>query len=199
MIMELLELENIWKECDSKITENNLLNKEILRRILVNKPERKISWMKIRTLCNLFSPLVILIWLSFTKFQFNISMSFYIGLGLFLPVFILTYIWDWKYFTQIHHLDLTDATLNIKQCVARLEKYKLKVTQIRYMLMPIAITGLLFIFCQNFIFNIEFIVMILLIILVFFMSAYYRFKYSIKERFRILNKEIDEIEKLKMQ
>ena len=45
--MELLQLENIWKEFDKKITDNTLINKEILRRMLISKPERHLNWLKL--------------------------------------------------------------------------------------------------------------------------------------------------------
>ena len=44
--MELLELENIWKECNQKIADNNRINREILRRMLLHKPEKTINWIK---------------------------------------------------------------------------------------------------------------------------------------------------------
>jgi hypothetical protein len=194
--MELLELENIWKECDLKITEGNRINKEILKRVLISKPEKTIKWMKIRSGFNLLSPLILFAWMEITNYIFYFTSSFYIGLGLFLPVFILTYIWDWEYFLHIYNFDFSDTILNIKQNIVKLEKYKVKVTQIRYILMPIAITGLLFIFCQRLVFSLEFIIMILLILIVFIASAYYRFKYSISEKFRRLNKELEEIEQI---
>ena len=39
--MELTELQNIWQEYDKKISENTRLNKEILRLILLEKPQKK--------------------------------------------------------------------------------------------------------------------------------------------------------------
>jgi len=196
--MELQELENIWKECDRKVTENNRINKEILRKMLVHKPERIINWIEIKSGLNLLSPFILFALVTITNYQFHFISGFYIGWGLLIPVYIITYIWDLKYFLQIHNLDLSDTTLNIKKKITILEKHKVKVTQVRYMLIPIAITGLLLIFCPSFIFNIELIIMLLLIVVVFISSAYYRF-YSIRERFRILNKEIEEIERMEKE
>lgn len=62
--------------------------------------------------------------------------------------------------------------------------------------MPIAVVGIFFIFFHTFRINTDIIILILLIITVAVSSAYYRFKYSIRERFRILNKEIEEIERM---
>lgn len=59
--MELIELENIWKESDKKIAENTRLNKEILKRMLVVKPERRLNWMKIKAVYKVLSPIFLCI------------------------------------------------------------------------------------------------------------------------------------------
>ena len=46
--MELLELQNIWQEYDKKISENTRLNKEILRLMLISKPQKRLNWIKIK-------------------------------------------------------------------------------------------------------------------------------------------------------
>lgn len=194
--MELLELENLWKECDRKVAENNRLNKNILRKILLQKPEKTMNWMKIKSVLDLLSPLVFLIWISITDYHIIITSEFYIGLGLFIPVYIIVYQQDLKYFSKMRTLDLSDTTLNIKKKISILEKYKVKMTQIRFILMPIATIGVFLVFFRTFGLNVDFIIMIFLILVVYIASAYYRFKYSIKERFRILNKEIEEIERM---
>lgn len=194
--MELLELENIWKECNGKIADNNRINREILRRMLLSKPEKTISRMKIRSILTLFSPLILFIWITVTNYEFDITMWFYIGLGLFIPVYIITYIWELKYYLMMRDINLSDNTLSIKKKIAALEKYKIKLTKMRYMLMPIATIGVFLVFFRTFGVNTDFVVFILLMLIVAIVSAFYRFKYSIRERFRILNKEIEEIEQM---
>jgi hypothetical protein len=46
--MELAELQNIWQEYDKKLSENTRLNKEILRLILIEKPQRRLNWIRIK-------------------------------------------------------------------------------------------------------------------------------------------------------
>lgn len=192
--MELIELENIWKDYDKKVTDNTRLNKEILRRILLSKPERRINWIKIKAGFNVFSPVILFILLSIMNVQFQLTLSFYIGLSLFMIVYLLTYIWDIKYFLLIRKIDFSNAILTIKKTVAELEKYKIKTTRIKYVLMPFEIVGIFCMLIQKPIINKETIVLFALIILVFLSSIYYTFKFSIYERFRLLNREIAEVE-----
>ena len=57
--MELSELQNIWQEYDKKISENTRINKEILRLILLEKPRKRLNWIKIKAGTWLFSPVIV--------------------------------------------------------------------------------------------------------------------------------------------
>jgi len=199
--MELLELQNIWKEYDKKISENTRLNKEILRLMLLSKPQKRLSWIKIMAGLNIFSPILFIFLILVLNVQFSMTSNFYIGLGLFLPVYAITYIWDIRYFKLIRTIDFSMPVLSIKKVIAELEKYKIKTTRLRYLLMPFAMVGFLLMIIHKitFSFNLVSIIPLLLIILVFISSMYFTFKYSIYERFSKLNREIDDIEQLEKE
>ena len=194
--MELDELQNIWLQYDRKIIDNTHLNKEILKRMLMSKPEKRLNWIKIKAGFNVLSPAILILLIKVMDMKFSLTSSFYIGLSLFLILFIINYIWNIRYFLLIRKIDFSGAILSIKKQIAELEKYKIKTTKIRYLIMPFAIIGIFFMLIQKPIFNTESIVMFVLIMLVYISSIYYTFKYSISEQFRKLNKEIFEIEEL---
>ena len=196
--MELIELQNIWQEYDKKLSENTRLNKEILRLMLLSKPQKRLSWIKIKAGLNIFSPILFVMILLVLDVQFSLTINFYIGLGIFLPVYAITYIWDIRYFKLIRAIDFSMSVLSIKKVIVELEKYKIKTTRLRYLLMPFAMIGFLLMIIHKitFSFNLVSIIPLLLIILVFISSMYFTFKYSIYERYSKLNKEIDDIEQL---
>jgi hypothetical protein len=196
--MELTELQNIWQQYDKKLSENTRLNKEILRLMLLSKPRRQLNWIKIKAGFFILSPILFVMFLLVLNVQFYLSTNFYIGLSLFLPIYSITYIWDISYFKLIRTIDFSKPVLSIKKQIAELEKYKIKKTRIRYLLMPFAMIGfiLMIIHKITFSFNLVSLLPIVLIILVFISSLYLTFKYSIYERFNKLNKDIDEIEQL---
>ena len=194
--MELDELQNIWLQYDRKITDNTHLNKEILKRMLISKPEKRLNWIKIKAGFNVLSPVILILLIKVMDMKFSLTSNFYIGLSMFLTLFLINYIWNIRYFLLIRKIDFSGAILSIKKQIAELEKYKIKTTKIRYLIMPFAIIGIFFMIIQKPIFNTESIVMFALIILVYITSIYYTFKYSISEQFRKLNKEIFEIEEL---
>ena len=199
--MELSELQNIWQEYDKKISENTRINKEILRLLLLEKPRKRLNWIKLKAGTWLFSPVLFVFLILILDVQFNISPRFFIGLGLFLPVIVITYFWDIKYFTLIRGIDFTMPVLSIKKVITELQKYKLKTTKIRYLLMPLAMTGFLLMIIHKITIKLDFfsILPLLLIVLVFFSSMYFTFKYSIYERYKKLNKDIDEIVQLEKE
>ena len=71
--MELAELQNIWQEYDKKISENTRLNKEILRLILLEKPQRRLNWIKIKAGAWIFSPVLFIFLVLILNVQFNVS------------------------------------------------------------------------------------------------------------------------------
>lgn len=199
--MELTELQNRWQEYDKKITENTRINKEILRLILLENPQRSLNRIKINAGLRIFSPLLFLFLVLILNVQFNISTRFFIGLALFLPLYIISYIWDIRYYALIRRIDFSMPVLSIKKIIAELEKYKIKTTKIRYMSMPFGMAGFLLMIIHKITFRFDLfsILPLLLIVLVFFSSLFITFKYSIYERFKKLNKEIKEIEQLEQE
>jgi hypothetical protein len=196
--MELTELQNIWQEYDKKISENTRLNKEILKLLILEKSQRRLNWIKIKAGLWIFSPVLFVSLILILNVEFIISTRFFIGLALFLPVYIITYIWDIRYFKLMHGIDLSLPVLSIRKVITELEKYKIKTTKIRYLLMPLAVAGFLFMIIHKITFSFGFlsILPLLLIVLVFFLSIYITFKYSIFERYKKLNKDLDEIDRL---
>jgi len=199
--MELTELQNIWQEYDKKLSENTRLNREILRLLLISKPQRRLNWIKIRAGFSTLSPIVFVIVLLVLNVRFYFGPGFYIGLALFLPVYAITYIWDIEYYKLIRKINFSMPVLTLKKEFAQLEKYKIKKTRLKYMLMPLAMAGFLLMIFHRFNFSFDFISMLplLLIVIVFISSIYITFKYSIYERFRKLNLDIKEIEKLEKE
>ncbi len=199
--MELLELQNIWQEYDKKLSENTRLNREILKQMLILKPRRKFNWIRIKAGLSILSPIVFVTLILVLNVQFILSTHFYIGLGLFLPIYLITYVWDIRYFNLTRNVDFSMPVLWIKKTIVELEKYKIKTTRIRYLLMPVAITGFILMIIKKIDVDLNFasFVPLILIVLVFISSMYITFKFSIYERFRKLNKDIHEIEQLEKE
>jgi uncharacterized membrane protein len=196
--MELIELQNIWQQYDKKLSENTRLNKEILKRMLKSKPEKRVTWIKIRAAFNLILPIALILGILVPRVEFRNETSFYLGVTLFGLFFLLTYYWAIRYYLLINKIDFANSITEIRKDIKETEKYKIKITKFGYLFLPLAMIGI-FLIAQIPILSKGSFLPISLIILVFITSIYYTFKYSISERYKKLSSEIDEIEQLERE
>jgi hypothetical protein len=193
--MELTELQNLWQQYDKKLSENTRLNKEILKIMLKSKPEKRVTRIKLKAAFNLILPIVLILGIMVPRVEFRNETGFYIGLLLFGPFAIVTYYWAIKYYLLINKIDFNNPVTTIKKNIKEVERYKIKMTKFGYIFGPFAMTGV-FLIANIPILSKGSFLPVSLIILVFIISIYYTFKYSISERFKKLSLEIDEIDRL---
>lgn len=193
--MELIELQNMWKQYDDKLSETTRLNKEILKRLLQSKPERRLNWIKLKAGFNLVLPIVAIGLVLLPNIKFRTEIDFYAGISLFGIVYILLYYWAIRYYMLINKIDYANSITLIRKKVKQLEKYKIKISRLGFILTPFGILGI-FLMANFPIFSKHSILPLSLIILVFFYSVYYTFKYDVFEQFRKIDMELDEIEQL---
>ena len=193
----MTDLQNMWTQHSKDISENTRINKQILRNILISKTERKINWIKSKAIFNLILPLILLTTILIPGIRLRVDLGFIIGGILFGIVFILGYFWSVQYFLKVSRIDFKNAMTSTKKDIIKLEKYKFKITKLGYMLIPFALIGM-FMMLELPFFTISSLVPISLIIIVMIISIYITFKFSIIERFRTINREISEIEKLEV-
>jgi hypothetical protein len=196
--MELIELQNIWQQYDKKLSENTRLNKEILKMMLKSKPEKRVTWIKLKAAFNLILPIVLILGILVPRVEFRNETSFYIGFLLFGPFALLTYYWAIRYYLLITKIDFNQSITTIKKNIKEVEKYKIKITKFGYNFVPFAMTGV-FLIANIPILSKHSILPISLIISVFIISAYITIKYSFFERFKTINREIEEIEQLEKE
>ncbi|HTO17129.1 MAG TPA: hypothetical protein VLZ83_15270 [Edaphocola sp.] len=193
--MELIELQAIWQQHDKNLLETTKINKEVLKRILISKPEKRISWEKIKAGFNLILPIASILLILIPNIQFRSSVDFYVGALMFTIIISTIYYWSIRYFILIRKVNFSNTITTIKKQVKQIEKYKIKLNKLGYILMPFGIIGIFLM--GNFpLFSESSILPISLIIIVMVVSIFYTFKYSISEQFKKLNMEIEEIENL---
>jgi len=196
--MELTELKEMWQQNDKKLSENTRINKEVLKRMLISKPEKRIHGEKIKTGVNLILPVALILLILVPNIQYRSSFDFYIGMLLFGAVSSLIYYWTIRYYMLIRNIDFSSSVTLIKKNIKKLEKYKIKLKKLGYVLMPFGITGI-FLMGKIPLFSTESILPVTLIVLVMIVSIYYTFKYSIFEQFQKLNSEIKALEELETE
>jgi hypothetical protein len=196
--MELTELQAIWQQYDRNLKENTQINKEILKQFLILKPRKRLRWEKMKAGFNLILPVVLILLVLVPNTLYRASIDFYAGVLMFGIVSSILYYWAIKYYFLIGKIEFSNPITSIKKNIKQLETYKFKLKKIGFILMPFGITGI-FLMAGIPFFTKEFILPLSLIILVIAISVYYTFKYSVFEQFRMLNKELEEVEKLEKE
>lgn len=92
-------------------------------------------------------------------------------------------------------MNFSNPVILIKKQVAELERYSIWMTKMRNICMPVAISCMLLIFIPHGANVLESVLMIGLVVSIFIVSTFYR-NYSVRERYRVLKSEIEELEAL---
>lgn len=197
--MELTELGNIIKEYDKKIDENIALNRDVLKRILSDQPRKQIRIERLKNLYQLSTPLLLPCLIALIMEVMNIRISLtsnvYIGLGLSIPTLLFVWSLNIKHYLLIREVNFSIPTILIKKQIAELERYCIWMTRVRNILMPLLIAGMLLIFVPQSVCRVELILLLVLVISVFTVTLFYR-NHSVREQYRVLKEEIEEIEAL---
>ncbi|WP_016778309.1 hypothetical protein [Anaerophaga thermohalophila] len=193
--MDLNELQTIWQQYDTDLKENTRINKEILKQVLLAKPEKRMSREKIKAGINLLLPIILVLLVLIPNVQVRATIEFYSGALLFGIVSSTIYYWSVKYYLLIGKMDFSESLTSIKKKVKQIKKYKIKLKKVSYILMIPGIVGI-FLMGGFPLFSTSSVFPVTLIVLVMLFSVYLTFRYSVGEHFRKLNQEIEALEKL---
>jgi hypothetical protein len=189
--MEFTELQNMWQQYDKKVSENIRLNKEILKKMVISKTEKRLTRIKLESGIRLIIPLLLLPLLLLHKFQFTNTL----GLYLFIGLFILAYFFRIKHYLMAAKINFSNPVSLIKKEIIELKKYQLKMSQLALLILPIGVMSIFLLTKIPFLTQ-ETLVPLALMFIILAVSYFYKTKYSYGERFRKLNQEIEEIEQL---
>lgn len=196
--MELLELQNIWNQYDKKISENIRLNKEILRKMLISKTEKRLNNIKVEvgirlTLSFLLVPMILIF-----NIPIRTTADFYIGLSLFTGMFVFFGIYRIKHFLMFNKIDFSRSVSLIRKEVNELKKYELKMSHVGLLLLPLGAISI-FLLAKIPLLTLDTWIPLSFIIIILTATYIYKTRYSYEERFRKLNQEIEEIAELEKE
>ena len=193
----MLELQKMWQQYDARITENTRINKEILKRILWAKPERRISWNKFQSWYSLIA-LHIAFWFPLIpNMKIRNQPEFYMGVVICLASFSCMYYWAIKDFLLVRRIKFSEPITVTRKNVNNLEKYKAKVMKLGFWIAPVYLFGIILL-CKLPFMTVRFIVFISVITLLMIITSYIHSLIR-KDRFKKLNAELDELEELEKE
>jgi hypothetical protein len=153
--MEIEELKSIWQQYDSKLDNLERLNKKLIMETLSKKPQKKLNWMKYRSLYALISaPVIIIVALQdYWKVE-NIDLKFIIGCFLALLVLVYACYVEFKSFMILKDVDLSNDS--IIESARKVSAFKsIFVNRQKYVIMtfPILFCGIILIGWKSFRFD----------------------------------------------
>ena len=203
--MEMIELQKMWQQYDARIAENTRINKEILKRMLRAKPERRINWVMLQTGAGLLlMPVITLILFTSPSARFSSGIKLYMGILLFGVGFIISFLWSMKRLHLLRKINFTNPITTTRKNINETERFQTTVIKMGYLiLMPIILTGVfllsdMHISTPTHPLTIYTITPVLLCIVVMFVSIYFKIRWK-NWWFRKLNVELDELEALEKE
>ncbi|RLD54120.1 MAG: hypothetical protein DRI97_12110 [Bacteroidetes bacterium] len=195
--MEFDELRTIWKQHEQQLIESTRINNGLLRKLLIVNAEKRIDWLKVRSLVGLIIPLPLIIFIVVPRIQFTLEPDVIIGTVLFISLSVISYLWAIKLHLRIESLSPDGPVTTVRKQLKIVEKYKLRVTKHSYILAPFMIIGIFLSAGIPFL-STKMIPFYALMIVVFLISLYVRSKHGLVAQIRKLDRDIEEILKLEL-
>lgn len=195
--MEWAELQAVWQQYDARMAENTRINREILKRMLRVKPERRISRMKGWAIYGMIVPIPIMCTALVTSTKLRNEWDFYLGLILIVIMLAKVLYQTVQYFLLIRAINFTHCITQTKKQLQHLDKFMLKMSKWGWPMMFIGMAGICLL-CQLPVMTKDFTLMTVFIILCAAVSSYIKFK-RFREQLNRFNAELDEIENLEKE
>jgi hypothetical protein len=197
-IMEWKELEALWQQYDARIAENTRINKEVLKRIIRKKPERRLNRLKRLAISDMVGPLMLVICIVLVpNIKFRNEWDFYLGLFLLIPFLVYGLYGAIKCFLIIRDIDFVNPVVTTKKQLIRLEELVLKRSKLIFLSVFLMIIGIYLM--SQFVTVVKHLIMLsIFIVLLLFVVRYIHLKWF-KGKMNRFYGELDEIEQLEKE
>ncbi len=167
----------------------------MLKKLLLMNAEKRIDWLRIRTLTSLILPLVLIIFIALPRIQFTPKFDVVLGIVLFVSLSLLSYMWAIRVYLMVEKLNFNESVLSVSKQLKLIEKYKLKITKYGFRLAPFMIIGIFLSAGIPFLSS-KMIPFYILMVVSFLIGMYVRSKHGLVVQIRKLERDIEEISKL---
>jgi hypothetical protein len=122
--MELEELKNSWDSFEKKIEQQRSIDKEILRQIILKRPESRLKWMRFQSIYSIMvTPLVLFIVLPKTM-KFENSYSFWLAASILVFFLIYSMIRGFLYYKKINDINVyKDTVLETRRKIILIKRF----------------------------------------------------------------------------
>lgn len=155
--MEIEELKTIWQQYDSRLDHLEKLNKKLIMETLSKKPQKKLNWIKYRSLNALIAtPIILLVSLHDCWKIENIDSKFIIGCFLTFLVLVYSCYVEFKSFMMLKEVDVSnDSIIESARKVSAFKSTFVNRQKYDIMCFPILFCGIILIAWKSLIFNLN--------------------------------------------
>ena len=190
--MDFNEIKSAWVQHEHMLLENTRVNRELLRKLLVTRAAKRIDWLKIKTFAGLIVPFVILVLIVIPRLEFTLEIERVIGYVLFVPLYILSYVWAIRLYLLIERLNFKEPVLSVRKQLRLVERFKLKIKRYNLMLAPLLIIGI-FLSAGIPVFSAMMIPFYILMVIAFLIGQHIRSRYGLVAQINRIDDEMKEI------
>jgi len=139
--MEWTELQAMWQQYDARLAESTRINKEILRRMLRSKPEKRLKRMKGWAMYGIIAPVPIMCIALIPNIKFRNEWDFYSGFVLLaaMSAYILYHGVLW--YMKIRDIDFTNQIAKTRKQLIQLKEYRYKNSKFGFLGLIIMVIG----------------------------------------------------------
>jgi len=198
--MEINKLQEMWTDYDKRISENTRLNKEILKRLLISKPEKRFSKVIVKAGIEVVVIIAFIIYFFVFHVSFQPTTAFYLGLTVFMAAIGIPVIGHIRYFLKLYEMNFSESVISLRKKINKSEKLREKNNRYGRLMVPFILLSTWFI-SQDFkntltytsrIFGEPVFLVAMISALIFlFLAIHFKTKTSIK-----IDQELAEIEEL---
>ena len=192
--MEYKELESLWKRYDEKLDKLEKINKKLLKDSLLNKPQKKLNWMKFQSLYAVIITPVVLVVALHPHFKIeNLDWKFILGCVLMLVFVLYLCIENFRIYLILKKINLSaDTIIHSLGKVLKIKKIADCHRKYVFLYYPIGFIGIILIGWNGFVFSLKTIIYLcIFFVITYIMNIWGARKY--KERMSKLEKDIVEL------
>ena len=171
--MDYIELENLWKQYDTKLDNLEKLNKKLMVETLARKPQKRLNRFMFNNYYGLImTPVILLVALHDFFFTNNIDTLFIIGCCLILGVIFYNVRYYIMAISILKKVNIINDT--VVESATKISKFKMlyiSVMKSPYIAGPILLAGILFIGWDHFKFDTGTIIFIIILLTFMFITG----------------------------
>jgi hypothetical protein len=122
--METNKLQEMWTDFDKKISENTRLNKEILKKLLTSKSERRFSKMILKVGIEVVVIIIMLVYFFVKYVSFQPTLVFSLALTIFVAAIGIPIIGHIRYFLMLYKINFSESVLSLRKKINESERLK---------------------------------------------------------------------------